>query len=81
MAQYCRYCTHLHVNNEPYCEEKAKFLSVSTCKTSNKCKRFCLAECEEEYQDAFFENTKGYKPREPKQKQCDGQMELLGGGE
>ena len=28
--------------------------------------------------DAFFENEKGYKPREPKKEQCDGQIKLFG---
>ena len=80
MKQYCRYCIHLHVNNFPYCDVKEKPLSVSTCKTPNKCKDYCFADCEEEYQDAFMENDKGYKPREPRKKQCDGQIKMFEGG-
>lgn len=80
MKQYCRYCIHLHVNNFPYCDKKEICLSVSSCKRQNKCTEFALADCEPEYQDALMENVKGYKPREkkePKQKECDGQMSLF----
>lgn len=54
--------------------EKCK--SVSSCKRPNKCKDFVFADVESEYQDAFGE-TNGYKPRQPKQKQIDGQMRLF----
>ena len=83
MKQYCRYCIHLHVNNFPYCDIKEKGLSESRCKKPNDCKDFDFADCEPEYQDAFFEHTKGYKPRdkkEPIMKQCDGQYSLFGKG-
>lgn len=62
MNQYCRYCTHLHVNNCPYCDVKKKTLKESSCKCVNNCNDFEFANCEPEYQDAFGE-TKGYKPR------------------
>ena len=78
IKQYCRYCTHLFVNNFPYCDAKEKQLSESFCKKPNNCKVFDLATCEPEYQDAFMENIRGYKPREPKKKQCDGQIRLEG---
>lgn len=80
MAQYCRYCAFLHVNNVPYCDIKEKTLSESSCKTPNNCKDYSFVDCEPEYQDAFMENVKGYKPREPgepKKKQCDGQISLF----
>lgn len=78
MKQYCRYCIHLCVNNFPYCDKKGKRLSESSCKKPNDCKEFEFSDCEPEYQDAFMENEKGYHPREPKEKQCKGQMELFG---
>lgn len=81
MKQYCRYCVRLHVNNAPYCDKKEKFLSESSCKKANQCEDFVFADCEPEYQDAFMENVRGYKPREkkePKKKQCDGQVSLFG---
>lgn len=83
MKQYCRYCIHLHVNNFPYCDVKEKCLSESSCKRPNNCKEFDFADCEPEYQDAFGENAKGYKPRKQKElimKQCDGQYSLFGKG-
>ena len=83
MKQYCRYCIHLHVNNFPYCDIKEKGLSESSCKRPNDCKDFDFADCEPEYQDAFGEHAKGYKPRkqkEPIMKQCDGQYSLFGKG-
>ncbi|MBQ0090257.1 MAG: hypothetical protein KBT27_13105 [Prevotellaceae bacterium] len=80
MKQYCRYCTHLHVNNFPYCDVKEKELKETTCKTSNNCKDFLFADCEPEYQDAFGE-TKGYYPKNKHHKnqckgQCKGQLVL-----
>ena len=81
MKQYCRYCIHICVNNFPYCRQKEKELSESSCKKPNECKDFVFADCEPEYQDAFMEHTKGYKPRQKKEqimKQCDGQISLFG---
>ena len=63
MKQYCRYCVNLCVNNFPYCKIKEKALSKAYCKRTNNCKEYQFADCEEEYQDAFGENVKGYKPR------------------
>lgn len=76
MKQYCRYCVNLCVNNVPYCMIHEKCKGVSSCKRPNKCKDFVFADVEPEYQDAFGE-TNGYKPRQPKQKQIDGQMSLF----
>ena len=76
MAQYCRYCVYLCVNNFPWCDKKGKQLSRSSCKKPNNCKDFELAECEQEYQDALMENVKGYHPREKKQPVIDGQLRL-----
>ena len=79
MAQYCRYCVYLSVNNYPYCNKKDKRLSESSCKKPNDCKEYAFVDCEPEYQDAFMEHTKGYKPRKPKMKQeCEGQLSLFG---
>ena len=74
MKQYCRYCVYLCVNNAPYCDKRKEFRKESSCKRPNNCKDFKFAECEPEYQDAFFE-TNGYRPRGPKKKQqIDGQI-------
>ncbi len=77
MKQYCRYCLHLHVCDYAYCDKKGKALSESSCKKPNNCKDYDFVDCEPEYQDAFMENEKGYKPREPKKKQCEGQIKLF----
>lgn len=75
MKQYCRYCSHCVVGDVVWCGILAKTMSESTAKTINNCKAFELNPM-----DAFFENEKGYKPREPKKKQCDGQYSLFGKG-
>lgn len=54
-------------------------MSESSCKKPNNFNDYDFADCEPEYQDAFMENVKGYKPREekePKQKECNGQISL-----
>ena len=76
MKQYCRYCINLCVNNVPYCMEHKECLSESYCKHPNNCKDFVFANVEPENQDAFGE-TNGYKPRQPRQKDCDGQICLF----
>ena len=80
MKQYCRYCAELCVNNVPYCQAKKKVMAESSCKRANKCKDFCFADVEPEFQDAFGE-TNGYKPRQPRQHVYDGQMSLFDTGD
>lgn len=49
--------------------------SEATAKSLNRCSDFAFNQM-----DAFLENEKGYIPRiprEPKKKQCDGQMNLF----
>lgn len=75
MKQYCRYCQHCVVGDVVWCGRLAKTIAESTAKSINNCKWFELNPM-----DAFFENEKGYKPREPKNKQCDGQVNLFGKG-
>ena len=70
MKQYCRYCSHLHTANGIWCDEKKTELHESTTKAVNHCKMFEFCEI-----DAYFE-TGGYKPRERKRQQLDGQMNL-----
>ena len=78
MKQYCRYCIHLCWNNVIWCGAHEKVKSYSSCKRPNKCKEFQLAECEPEYQDALFENVKGYKPKSKyKKKINDGEQETM----
>lgn len=55
-------------------------MSESSCKKPNNCSDYDFADCEPEYQDAFMENVRGYKPREKreqKQNQCDNQITLF----
>ena len=40
-------------------------MSESSCKKPNNCSDYDFADCEPEYQDAFMENARGYKPRKP----------------
>lgn len=79
MKQYCRYCINLIVNNVPYCKSREKVLSEGYCKRPNNCTDFVFANVESEYQDAFGE-TNGYKPRQPRQKQIEGQLSFFSEG-
>ncbi len=72
MTQYCRYCNNLVCGDTNYCTAKSQEISDSAVKRPNKCHDF-----EFNSMDALGENEKGYQPREPKQKQCDGQMSLF----
>lgn len=73
MKQYCRYCSALVTGNGIYCTEKNETMSESKAKRVNSCPHFNLNPM-----DAFFENEKGYQPREPKQNKCEGQIDLFG---
>lgn len=73
MKQYCRYCSFCVVGDIVWCSRYAKTIKESTAKSINNCSGFELNPM-----DAFFENERGYKPREPKKEQCDGQIELFG---
>ena len=66
MIHYCRYCTHCIAQdeNEAVCEEKNEMVKKTTIR--NGCKSF-----------DFCEIDARYHPREPKKKQCDGQMSLF----
>ena len=55
-------------------------MSESSCKKPNNCSDYDFADCEPEYQDAFMENVKGYKPREKKKTETEsmnGQISLF----
>ena len=77
MAQYCRYCSHFCTGNGNYCEIKKTYPTDKQAKSPNKCKKFDLNPI-----DAFYENNKGYMPREPyksrSQKEPVGQLSLFG---
>ena len=75
MKQYCRYCCHLVTGNGIWCGELEKEMSEATAKSQNRCSSFAYNPI-----DAFWENEKGYQPREakePKKTQCDGQISLF----
>lgn len=57
--QYCRYCIHLVTGNGIWCEKRKREYSESYAKSTNNCGDFELNVI-----DAFFENDKGYQPRE-----------------
>lgn len=61
MKQYCRYCSHLTTGNGIYCDKRNITLSETYAKATNTCQDFELNPI-----DAFFENERGYRPREPK---------------
>lgn len=57
----CRYCTHCIVGDAVYCDKRKRTYSESYAKSTNNCGDFELNVI-----DAFFENERGYQPREPK---------------
>lgn len=57
----CRYCRHLTTGNGIYCEKRKRTYSESYAKSTNNCGDFELNVI-----DAFFENERGYQPRESK---------------
>lgn len=71
MTQYCRYCCYLCVGDANYCSEKQQTMSdaVQSLRTGvTVLLSIPLMR--------LGRNERGYKPREPKKKQCDGQMRL-----
>lgn len=80
MKQYCRYCAHLVYGDVCYCEKKKWIKTYSSCKQRNKCNDFIFNPI-----DALAENLNGYKPREKKQIEINGQtlidFELSKGGD
>lgn len=72
MKQYCRYCGYMVVGDASYCSKQERCISDATAKSPNRCHDFTYNPI-----DAFGENEKGYQPRTPKKKQCDGQMSLF----
>lgn len=73
MKQYCRYCSHLTTGNGIWCDARQREFPEAYCKAVNTCKYF-----ERNPMDAFFENTKGYKPRQQKQPNEDCEQMKLG---
>lgn len=68
MKQYCRYCSHLVYGDVCFCQKKNWVKTESSCKQRNKCKDFEFNPI-----DALGENLNGYKPREEKQVEINGQ--------
>lgn len=69
IKQYCRYCAHCIVGDAVYCEKRKRTYSESYAKSTNNCGDFELNVI-----DAFFENERGYQPREPKPQVDDRQI-------
>ena len=71
MKQYCRYCCHLVTGNGIWCDEQEREISESAAKSLNNCHSFAYNPMD------AFDSDHEYSPREPKMKQCDGQIELF----
>lgn len=69
IRQYCRYCAHCIVGDVVYCEKRKRTYSESYAKSTNNCGDFELNVI-----DAFFENERGYQPRESKPEVDDRQI-------
>lgn len=73
MTQYCRYCSRAVLNDDDliYCEAKDEMREGKQITNPNRCKYF-----EFNPVDVLNENKK-YRPREPKQKNIEGQVSFL----
>ena len=69
IQQRCRYCANLVVGSGIYCTKRNREYSEQYAKSTNNCGDFELNVI-----DAFFENERGYKPREPKPEADDRQI-------
>lgn len=69
MKQYCRYCRWLVTGNGIYCTKRNREYTEQYAKSTNNCGDFELNVI-----DAFFENERGYQPREPKAEVDDRQI-------
>ena len=71
MKQYCRYCCYICTGNGIWCDELSKEVSEATAKSPNHCHSFAYNPI-----DAFGLDRE-YTPRQPRKKQCDGQISLF----
>lgn len=71
MTQYCRYCCSLVTGNGIHCTEKEQEITEAAAKSPNRCHSYAYNPI-----DAFGKNEKGYQPKQPKKKQCDGQIRM-----
>ena len=61
MIQRCRFCRWLITSPCIYCTKRNREYTEQYAKSTNNCGDFEL-----NVVDAFFENERGYQPREPK---------------
>ena len=75
MTQCCRYCCYLcfSAGNGIWCDKQNREISMAVAKAPNRCHDFAMNPI-----GVFGENETGCRPRVPKKKQCDGQMDLFG---
>lgn len=78
MKHYCRYCSHCvgQDGGIGYCEQRNEMVNKTSIK--NACNDFDFCEIDAFYFDRSDnpEDAK-YKPREPKNKEYDGQLSLF----
>lgn len=67
--QRCRYCRWLVTGNGIYCIKRNREYTEQYAKSTNNCGDFEL-----NVVDAFWENERGYQPREPKPEVDDRQI-------
>lgn len=59
MAQFCRYCDHMHVTGFGYCDIKDKFYPLDHLAHTNDCALFAYNPI-----DALRKHRPGHQPRE-----------------
>ena len=69
MIQRCRFCRWLITDPNIYCTKRNREYTEQYAKSTNNCGDFELNVI-----DAFFENERGYQPREPKPEVDDRQI-------
>lgn len=69
IRQVCRFCRWLITDPGIYCTKRNREYTEQYAKSTNNCGDFELNVI-----DAFFENERGYQPREPKPIEDDRQI-------
>ena len=73
---YCRYCSNAYYQGNRYavCEVKNRVVLPTSKRKTCKGFEFCNADVFSS--DSMKDGFREYKPRTPKKKQCDGQIQM-----
>ena len=66
MAQFCRYCEHMHVTAFGFCDQKNRFYPIEHLTHTNNCALFAYNPI-----DVLRRNRYGHQPRVKEDTDCD----------